>query len=97
MSYSISYGSDTPKLYQKKKGYMGLIGAILIIMICAAAIGWAIPQQAKAFAQALFPWTREEVRFALTELRRDILDGQPLSDAVTTFCREIIYEANWAQ
>ena len=93
MSYSIHYGPEKPKFGQRKKGYAGLIGAVLIIMVCAAVIGFAIPQQTKQFVQALFPWTRSEVVSALKEFREDIREGLPVSDAITTFCREIIYEA----
>lgn len=93
MSYSIHYGPDRPKSAPKKRSYFGLVGAVLVIMVCAAAIGWSLPQQAEQFTQALFPWTRSEVQTAFTELREDVREGQPLSDAVKTFCLEIIHGA----
>jgi len=93
MGYSIHYGPDKPRSAQKTNSYLGFVGAVLVIMVCAAAIGWAIPQQAGQFARALFPWTRSEVRAAFAELREDVREGQPFSDAVTTFCLEIIHNA----
>lgn len=93
MSYSIHYDSDNPIFRPKKKPIFGLVGVILTIMVCAVAIGWAIPQQAKQFRQALFPWTREEVKAAFADLRDDLRLGEPLSDAVTAFCLEIIHDS----
>ena len=94
MSYTIHYGPETPKPATHKKFFLGFVGAIIIIMICSIAIGWAIPKQTEQFVQALFPWTRTEVKSALTDLREEIMDGQPISDAVAAFCRELIYETN---
>lgn len=93
MSYSIHYDSDNPKFRSKKKHVFGLVGVILTIMVCAVALGWAIPQQAKQFRQALFPWSREEVKAAFAELRDDLRQGEPISDAVTAFCVEIIHDS----
>ena len=93
MSYSISYGPDRPKPAPKKQSYFGLAGAVTVIVVCALVIGWWIPQQAEQFAQVLLPWTKNEVKAAFAELREDIHDGQPLSDAVTAFCLEIIHDA----
>ncbi len=93
MSYSIHYDSDNPNFRSQKKPLFGLIGAILVIMVCAAAIGWAIPQQAMQFRQVLLPWTRTEVKAAFAELREDLRQGEPLSDAVTAFCLEIIHDS----
>lgn len=94
MSYTIHYGPETPKFAPKKKGYAGLVGAVIIIMICSAAIGWSIPKQTELFVKALFPWTRTEVKAALADLRNEVRNGEPITDAVTTFCRELIYETD---
>lgn len=94
MSYSIHYGPDVPQSVPIKRSYFGLVGALLVVVICATAVGWAMPQQAEKFAQALFPWTRSEVNAAFAELREDVREGQPISEAVTTFCREIIDDAD---
>lgn len=93
MSYTIHYGSEMPKFSPKKKSYAGLVGAVIIIMVCSAAIGFAIPRQAEQFVQALFPWTRMEVRSTLADLREEVKDGMPMADAISAFCHEIIYEA----
>ena len=93
MSYSISYGLDKARYEKKKQPYFGLIGAVVIIVVCALVIGWSIPQQAERFALALFPWTRTEVRSSILQLKENIKDGQSLADAVTTFCLEIIHNA----
>lgn len=93
MSYSIHYGPDRPCSAPSKHSNFGLIGAVLVILVCAIAVGWAIPQQAEEFAQALFPWIRSEVQTAFADLREDIREGQALSDAVKTFCQEIIHDA----
>lgn len=91
MSYSICYEPDRTRPVRKKRPYFGLVGAVVIILICATAIGWTIPQQAKQFVQALLPWTRNEVIAALSELRSDVIEGKPINDAVTAFCLEIIH------
>ena len=93
MSYSISYGPDKARHEKKKRPYFGLVGAVVVIIVCALVIGWSIPQQAEKFALALFPWTRTEARTSFSQLQEDIKDGQPLTDAVTTFCLEIIHNA----
>ena len=93
MGYSIHYGPDRPQFAPEKRTNRGFVGAVLILMVCAMAIGWALPQQTERFVQALFPWTQEQVQVAFAELRQDVREGQPLSDAVTAFCREIIDDA----
>ncbi len=93
MSYSIHYDSDNPNFIPQKKPLFGFVGAILVIMVCAVAIGWAIPQQVDQFREALFPWTREETKAAFSELRDDLRQGEPLPDAVTAFCLEIIHDS----
>ena len=93
MGYSVYYGPDMPRFTSKKRNHGGFIGAVLIFMVCAMAIGWALPQQTERFVQALFPWTQDQVQIAFAELRQDVREGQPLSDAVTAFCREIIDDA----
>lgn len=93
MSYSIRYDSDNPNFKQQKKPIFGLIGAILVIMVCATAIGWAIPQQVKQFKETLMPWKRAEVQAAFSELQDELRQGQPFEDAVTAFCLEIIHDS----
>jgi hypothetical protein len=93
MSYTIHYGPEIQKLSPKKNGYAGFVGAVIILMVCSVAIGWAIPRQAEQFVQALFPWTRMEVRATLADLREEVKDGMPMADAISAFCHEIIYEA----
>ena len=97
MSYSIYYGPDNNKPASTKRSLFGLIGALLIVGICATAVGWAIPQQTEKFVRMLFPWTRSEVQTAFIELREDVKEGQPLSEAVTAFCRGIIDNADETQ
>lgn len=97
MSYSIHYDSDNPSYKPQKNPVFGIIGAVLVIMVCAAAIGWAIPQQVIQFKEALIPWTRAEVKAAFSELRNDLLQGQPLTDAVTAFCQEMIHDSAQAK
>ncbi len=92
MSYSIRYGPDRPRSAPKKRSYFGLVGVVLVIMVCAVAIGWSIPQQAEQFKQALLPWTRSEVRAAFADLQENVREGQPLQDALTAFCLEIIHD-----
>lgn len=93
MGYSIHYGPDRPQFAKRKRNYAGFIGAVVILMVCAMAAGWALPQQAERFKQALFPWTRDQVQSAFAEFQENVRDGEPLSDAVTDFCREIIDNA----
>ena len=97
MSYSIHYDSDNPNFRPQKKPVFGIIGAILVIMVCAAAIGWAIPQQVMQFKEALLPWTRAEVKAAFSNLQDDLQQGQPLADAVTAFCQEMIHDSAQAK
>lgn len=93
MSYSIHYGPEKPSYLPKKKSYFGIIGAGIIVLIIAISIGWSIPEYSEQFVHALFPWTRSDVQYALGELSQNVREGQPMSDAVTAFCREIIQNA----
>ena len=97
MSYSISYGPDKSNAGSKRKEYAGLFGAVIIVLVCAIAIGWSLPDQMKQFTEALFPWTRTDVSDALAIMRENVMNGQPLTDAVSAFCQGIINEADQIQ
>lgn len=97
MSYSIHYGPERPKHARKKKNRYGMAGAVIVLLVCAAAAGWSMPEQAQQFYQALFPWTRQEVKEAFSELKTDLRQGETVSDAVTSFCLEILDDAEKSQ
>ena len=94
MSYSIHYGPDKPNGIRNTESRLGLIGAIVVVLVCVLAIGWAIPEHTEQFVQALFPWAREEVRSALDEMRLNLKAGQPVRDVISAFCQGIISEAS---
>ena len=91
MSYTIRYGPDLTKKYRKRPVRFGGIGIVMILSACLLLASWCLPQQAKQFKEALFPWTRAEVVAAFSELRESILEGEPCGDAVTAFCRDVIH------
>lgn len=93
MSYKISYG-ETAKMKMRKPNIRFVVPVAAVL---AAALGvtarlcW--PDETKQLIEALFPLTSDSSQQALKSFSENIRAGEPIGDAVTAFCREIIYES----
>ena len=82
MGYSIQYSPQTnhkfPVKTKKKVSVPWLLtGAALLALLLG---GWKL----------LLPGDPDTTRAALSQLAEDVRAGEPVGDAVTAFCREII-------
>lgn len=90
MSYRVTYGKELP--YEKSSKRKLLPAAVFVCVLTAvgsACYFWQ--QECMHLTQALFPWTRPEVRQALSALFENIGQGSAVADAVFAFCREILH------
>lgn len=97
MSYSIHYGPAGTADHLKKKSRLGMVGAAVVILVCAAAFGCALPSQVQQLRQVLFPWAEPAVQEAFEEFREDVRQGESFKEAAAAFCLEILDEAEQAQ
>ena len=91
MSYTIHYGPDEPTRHEHKNRWLGIVGAVVILTVCLLAISWYMPQQVRLLREAFFPWTRSDVQSAFLEFRENARHGQPIGEAFTVFCRDMIH------
>ena len=92
MSYSIYYG---PEQYKPvNSGWVGKIGAAIIVTVCALAVGFGIPKLSTELRHRLFPWTQPVVQQAFSVFCDDIEDGERFSDAIADFCVEVLQNAD---
>ena len=69
-------------------------------MVAGIAVALAVmarifcPAETKQLTEALFPLTGESAQEALAVFAQNIRAGEPLGDAVTAFCQEIIDDAD---
>lgn len=90
MSYTVRYGEDVPERVPVKATRFGLVGAVVIFLVCAAALGFAIPEQIDTLRETLFPWTQEAVRESFGDFREDLRQGRSFREAFGEFCVEIV-------
>lgn len=93
MSYKISYGEMSKKSIKNKRSRW-LLPAALAAVVLAIGIRFFYPDATKQLTEALFPLTSASSQEALEVLSQNLKAGESFSDAVTAFCREIIYEAD---
>lgn len=97
MSYCIRYGPDVPARMRKRGLPFGMIGAVIVVAVCALAIGFALPEQAQQLQEAFFPWTMPAAREAFSEFTAQLRQGEAFQDAMTDFCLEIFRGAENGQ
>lgn len=95
MGYRVIYGktrkvrrNTTSKVNSQKSLIIWSIALLAAAFICL--IGWSDP----GFRQYLLPGDPRITETALDQLVVDIQNGESFSDAITTFCREIIDSAS---
>lgn len=93
MAYRIQYDQGSQKYEIRKQGIRWpavIAGCVLLLLIFT----WQFWPEGKAFIQELvFPGDVEATGQALEIMVVDLKSGAPLSDAVSAFCREVIYGA----
>lgn len=96
MSYRISYdnGAATKKfrLYSKT-GNRVFLRLVVVLAVCVAGI-CVLSGQANKLVDYILPGDPDTTKSALTAMTDEIKAGRPLKETITTFCREIIYNAS---
>lgn len=88
MAYSIGYGIQRQELRQRSSGRLGWMTAgCFVLFLLGVQLFWA--EGAAVLRQLLFP-IQPETAVYLESMVGSIMDGASVSDAVTTFCREVI-------
>ena len=91
MGYIITYGHSNGKSYRFKRvrsiTWRGFAAALLVVLLALLVLNPQIRGQVKNF---LLPGDAEVTEAALIEMVSSIKEGEPVGDAVTAFCREII-------
>ena len=88
-NYSLQVKTTKPKTYSRKK--LIIIG----FLIFAFGLGACFPGAAKKVRSVVFPFLEPNVQEAFSSMLEDLDRGEPISDAASVFCREIIFgEAN---
>lgn len=88
MGYRIVYGEDPFIERKERKSYLramtaGFALAFVVLVRCC----W--PQGTELLRQALLPGDYE----AFQQMTTDIRAGEPIGDAVTAFCQQIVEDA----
>lgn len=90
MAYSIVYGQPSggqraPAETGRLAGMVSLALAIFLLLTC---FFW--PEGKAALGEILLPGDREASGRAFSTMVAELREGTPMSEAVTTFCREIL-------
>ena len=90
MGYRVVYGEDPFEQPKPGKGRLGLMTAgCFLAFVVGVRCFW--PRGAETLHRIFMP--EENTAAAFGEMTRGILEGEPLGDAVTTFCRTIVEDA----
>ena len=96
MSYSIRYGPEVPESVPVRATAFGWVGILAVLLVCAAALGFALPEQMYKLRQALLPWEQPAVQAAIVEFHQDLKEGEAFPDAMRDFCRQLLETENAA-
>ena len=98
MSYRISYGQTLIKEMIKEPAInkQGKIIPALLIAGCILAVS-VFASGSDGLREYILPGNAEVTEAALSELVSNVRSGEPLGEAITVFCQEIIENANIAQ
>ena len=91
MSYQITYGNGLGKPV-RKSGWRFL--AAILVLALAILARFTFPEEVKQLTDALFPLTSDSSKEALETFSQHIREGEPLEDAVTALCLEILNDAD---
>ncbi|MBE6975951.1 MAG: hypothetical protein E7439_01985 [Ruminococcaceae bacterium] len=94
MSYRIEYGTsgDRRKPILRKKTVAAITAAALVFVLIAGALTVKIVGLTWV-QEVLLPGDPAVTAAALENLAADLQSGEPLLEAITAFCREIIRHA----
>ena len=92
MAYEIRYDQLSMKTYsgvklRKKLSKRAVYAMIACLLVCMACLLW----KSDDFRRAIIPGNMEVTQAAWNDFVEDVQSGVPIIDAVTTFCRGVIY------
>lgn len=91
MAYRIVYGPEPKKRTNPPLGQLRmqvLTAAFLLIFVLAVKYGW--PEGTAALQRVLLPGEPSVTQQALEGMVADLQEGEPLGEAFTAFCQQII-------
>ena len=93
MSYKIQYSPETVKRYpQTKKTEKVNIGKWVSLVLIIVTVLWL---RINGIPDFLIPGDPDTTKAATAMLIDEIRNGSPVNDAVTVFCKEILYGADF--
>lgn len=92
MSYCVQYGNSSPN---KPPNWTPLLVCITAVLLFTALC--VHPSGREVVYDYLFPGGGKTAGQALETMAEDLRQGGPLSDAVESFCREILHSENGYQ
>lgn len=90
MGYRIDYGGPAGTLRPKKRDWRA-VSAVLLVALCVAGAVTVKAVGLKWVREVLLPGDPEITAAALETMAEDLREGESLRDALTAFCREIMY------
>ena len=94
MGYKVQYGVNRHERRNRRALLRKWVIAILLDVILVTA--WVMDMRGTLY-EALLPGDPVVTASALENLRQDLASGEPLGEAVTAFCREVIDGAALAE
>lgn len=95
MSYRIAYSPEKNSKYPlRKERKFGYTWIVTIAAVALALLGIIGVHRENALKSLLLPGNPVVTEAALKTMVTDIRGGEPVADAFTAFCREIIENAN---
>lgn len=94
MSYSIGYGEQRQELYAPKTNSHFTLFLFVFLMIFFLGVQLFWDEGAQTIRQLLLPMDSNTVS-AFETLTQQVIDGVPIGEAVTFFCREVIQSAQF--
>ncbi len=95
MGYRIHYGETVIKetFAQPKPKENFPVKVILSLTLCCAVL-FTLLRNVDSVINFLLPGNQQTTKAAISTFVQDLNEGEPIKDAVTAFCREIIENAN---
>lgn len=94
MGYSIQYGADSHvETAWKRKAGRKYRRYLMVFAVFVTAAIFAFSGGKKGLEDMLIPGNPEVTKAAFSQLADDLREGNPLKEALVTFCREIIGDA----
>ena len=90
MSYKIQYTPETAYRYPQNKEKKSKWGKIGVLFCVLAALTWF---RVNGIPEFLIPGDPDVTKAAASDFVEQIRSGEPLGDAVTVFCKEILIGA----